>query len=342
MALLLTPAAVELTAAERDALVAAITRRRIVIGGAAAALAGPSAAFAQTPMATPFSSGFPRTIIDARGVEVTVPARPEHIYTVRRYLEYNTVLALGVVPAAWGTFPDRVLQPYQVAAGGVENGIDVTGGADLEEMLLRDIDLIVAAKDQFVAVEEMGVYAELGVPIIALPNFGVEEQLRIVGEALGLEAEAAARYDEYAASLAEFRPAVLPGSLSLVMVFGPGQLALYTPGSSAGLGLEELGLPRLAIPETPAAGGRQDYVELSLERANEIDAEWVIGLDFEEAAGDTVYAMVEREPVFQAIPAVQNGRYRTLRGEAAWVIASPDVLTMPIIIEALTEVLRPE
>lgn len=332
----------EVPEAQRTPPASPLTRRHMLLGALVAALSIPAPVLAQTPVATPKAGGFPRTVVDARGEEVTIPARPEHVYTVRNYLEYNTLLALGVAPTAWGTFPDRKLQPYQVAAGGVENGIDVTDGADLEEMLKRDIDIIVASKDQFAAADEMAIYAELGVPIIALPDFGVEEQLRIAGEALGLEAKAAARYEEYAASLAAFQPAIMPESLSLLMVFGPGQLALYTPVSSAGQGMEELGLPELSIPAPPTGGGHQDYVEVSLERASDIDAEWIIGLDFEEAGEDTVYAQVEREPVFQAIPAVKNGNYRVLRGEAAWVIATPDVLTMPIIIDSLNDAFSPE
>lgn len=308
-----------------------------MIGAALAAL-GSQAARAQTPAATP-AGAFPRTITDARGEQVTIPARPEHVYTFRNFIDYDTALALGVVPAGWGS-PGWGLTPYQIAAGGVENAIDVMDGPDLEEMMAREIDLILVTK--FAAElrsEELTAMEQLGVPIVAIPDTDVHGQLDIAGQALGLEdtaREVAAAFD---AEVQAFTPDIMPESLMIIMFYDMSQFYLYTDAASASKTLAQLGLPALSSPVETPAGERPDMVTLSVERAAEIDAEWVIGL----IDDDPVLAQQMMDlPVFQSIPAVKAGRFRTLDASPANAISGPDVLTLPITIAALTEVFAAE
>ncbi|MGC4108420.1 MAG: ABC transporter substrate-binding protein [Thermomicrobiales bacterium] len=331
----LAPAEIEPAQKERKTLVTATTRRTIVVGAAAAGVLAMSPALAQTPVASPVAGSFPRTVVDASGNEVTIPTRPERVYCVRNFVDMDTCLALGVIPAGWGTFPGRNLQPYQVAAGGKDNGIDVTDGINFEEMLSRDVDLVIGSKASLdILPEEVAAFAEINIPVVALPELDVLEQLRIAGEAFGREDEAARVSQEFSATVQAFTPGVMPTSLSILMGFDTTEFYLYTAASVASKSLEELGLPALSTPVLPAADAeRQDYVTLSLERAADIDAEWVIGLIYDSTATDQISGI----PVFESIPAVQAGRYRELVDEVAWAMSGPSVLALPITIAALQE-----
>lgn len=313
------------------------TRRSLgslALAGISSALTAQAPVLAQTPVASPAAGAFPRTIIDARGEEVTIPDRPDHVYTFRNYIEYDTALALGVVPAGWGS-PGWGLTPYQIDSGGVENSIGVVAGLDIEEMLAREIDLILATESAFeIRSEELEALEQLGVPIVALPNADVHGQLAIAGQALGREEVARDVAAEFDARLQDFTPDIMPTSLSVIMFYDISQFYLYTDAAAASQSLVQLGLPPLSTPVEPAAGERADMVSLSVERAAEIDAEWVIGLiDDDPALAEEFMAL----PVFQAIPAVKAGRFRTLDASAANALSAPDVLTLPITIAALTK-----
>lgn len=119
------------------------------------------------------------------------------------------MLALGIIPTSFGTYPDRPLTSYQVAAGGERmNRMDVTDGVQLEQLLAEKIDLIVVseifasdARDKIN--EQVQAYQRIA-PLIALPE-DVADAFNILTNALALdEARGAARLDAFNDLIAAF------------------------------------------------------------------------------------------------------------------------------------------
>lgn len=231
--------------------------------------------------------------------------------------------------------PQLISFPWQLAAGADRaRRVAVSNTPDLEPLLTLGIDLVLASERLADAQpDEIATYQEIA-PVIVLPNSGHREQLRIVGETLDIAAAATTVADELDALFAGFRPARRPASISVCLTFDAATFTLYGPDSPTSGLLRVTGLPGLALPPSVAGASADFSPALSLENLALAEADLVIGLDVEGGA----LTALEAIPAFATIPAVRDGRYRRIAAPAAAAVANPSPLSLPIAIQALTEV----
>ncbi|MCG8351271.1 MAG: ABC transporter substrate-binding protein [Chloroflexales bacterium] len=325
--------ALEIELAER------LTRRRFVIGaggliGAAALGACGAGEATTTPTAPRASTGYPRTVEHAEGT-TTLETKPTRIYTARTFSELDALLALAVIPVLVGSFPGRPLKSWQIANGAAQAEVmDMTGGQpNLERMTALDIDLVVVNEGlSRIVPEEVDALRQVA-PVVALPiTLNFIEQLQIVAACLDLSiAEVETTIAAIEAAYAAFTVAQPPTNIAAITVAG----GIYMPTTEhpASELMQRIGLPAFSAPASPLSVN--GVVEISAELLDEIDAEIVLGLEREDPA---LLDELEASPIFQQIPAVQNGKYYRLSLEHSDGLIAPSILSVPVVLAALQDI----
>jgi len=334
--LLGSPIVQALSRGEQVALVNALTRRGFItaasgIIAAAAAARGVSAQDA-TPAATPVPGVWPRTIHGTFG-DVELAAKPERIAAVSDWFEVDYLMAMGVRPILYG-YTNRYelgVSPWLVAAGGdTLEHYDLTDAVDLERMVAATPDLIIA--DPFIAEEVVEPLQQIAPTVgIPTPYTGSEdwrEAQRLVGQACGTEEAAELAIAETEAAVAAGREALAPfagRAVTILYAFADANMIYGVEESSwvAKL-IEQLGLQFVSRYD-----GSGQSVEL-IGEANDAD----ILLSWDIWGGP---AFLEGQPLFQAISAVQEGRYAVLSGATARAIFGPTTLSVRWAIAELVE-----
>ncbi|MEM8746132.1 MAG: helix-turn-helix domain-containing protein [Actinomycetota bacterium] len=283
------------------------------------------------------SAAYPRTVEHALG-SVVIEQKPERPYAFRNQAAFDALLAVGTDPYMYGTFEGRTLLTYQVEELESEPiGLDVGDGVNLELLAAEGVDVVVApafaAED--IASEQLDQIA----PVVYLPDEtldDVPEQIRILSEVFDLDDDAAT--DALAAFDGTFDVELddIPSSVSAITLRG--SLAMYAPGSAFSVALQRLGFPPLGfggLADAPPTS--TDDLDVSEELLADIDSELLIGLPVQRA--DEAFTELESGPVFQAIPAVVDGRYVKLSPDASRAASNGSVLSIPFAVNELIEVL---
>ncbi|HRO28831.1 iron-siderophore ABC transporter substrate-binding protein [Citricoccus sp.] len=313
---------------------AGTTRRRALVLGSLALGAtllagcstGPAGGSSEptSPAATAADAGsadaaFPRTIEHAFG-ETEIPAQPERVATVS-WVNQDISLALGVVPVG-------------VAAteyGGNENKSTDWFDAKLEELGAEapeqysesdgiDYEAIAATEPDVILATYSGIdqeqYDKLSeiAPVVAYPKgtaaFGTpwQDSTRIIGEALGKDAEAeqvVADVEGQLAAAAEDHPE-LAGTTFLYGTVDPAaadQVYLFTATDNRPKFLSALGMDLAPVVAEDEAAQEAFYITWSPERADELDSDIFVS----SAADESVGQAIADDPLLGSIPAVQDG-----------------------------------
>lgn len=298
-----------------------LTRRRMIAAAAAHGWAvGP------TPRDAPgdgIRRAYPRTV-----GSVVVPRRPVRPFAARTLMELDTLLALGVVPAAVGS-RGGVGEPAwrAVAAEADIPVVDLDRPEHVIERLAElGIDLVVTSSVLAAVPEELDAYGRLGVPVLTLPADDVGGQLRLAGAALDLDARAARIADRSRHAVPD--RASRPRSLAVFTGDLDGAVHLVTATSPLGRLLRAYGLPD---PAGSGAHGRS-VVRAKL---SDLDVDLVIGLELTTG----MLERIEADPRFARLPAVRAGSYRRLDPAASYALCVPSVLTVGIANSVLESVL---
>jgi iron complex transport system substrate-binding protein len=163
---------------------------------AGAELTSAPAAENQTAAAT---ADFPRTVQDATGVEVTIPARPQRVVCLQNLWDLDALLALGIAPVQFGirSFVGQYTGSAEVSWQWHEEALTRLGATpvrmngdepNLEVIAQARPDLILGGYWNFETARDE--FAKLAPPVALKPDW--RESVRIVGEAVG-EADKAAQ-----------------------------------------------------------------------------------------------------------------------------------------------------
>ena len=311
-----------------------ITRRRFIIGAGALGLSvitGCGSQEAAAPTATNASTGYPRTVEHAGGSTI-IETKPTRVYAARTSYELDTLLALGVVPELYGTVLGRTLGSWQMGVADAKM-VDVSGGGpNIEAILAARVDLVIISELFANAFpEEIEAYQQIA-PVVIVPiGLGFTEQLRIVAECLDISSvDVQNTLTEIEAVYDDFTVAELPASIALIASSGTNVFFL-TPTSPTAALLERLGLPEPTFPDAVEVQGVTAVA--SEEVLGDINADVILGLTTNELAGSL--EELEANPLFQAIPAVQAGRYQRLDNETSAALGSPTVLSTPVAVMGL-------
>ncbi|MGH3872901.1 MAG: ABC transporter substrate-binding protein [Pseudonocardiaceae bacterium] len=313
----------------RDATRNDLTRRRLLLAGAAAGLltacgAGPAgSAGSPSPSADRRRSRWSFT--DDRGVAVTLPSPPERI-----------VSYIGTAAVLWdfGVRPVGVFGPQRQEDGTPEPG---TGRVDLntvqsvgdnfEEVELERLaavepDLIVTglvAEDtlQVIAEAQAAAIARIA-PLVAVQGFGKSATEILAGYerlagALGADlqsVELTRARDQLTAASAELRAAILAK---------PGLLTIFTYAATEGLSVAKVEdfpdlveYQRLGL-DIVKAGGDDDFYELlSWENANQYPADLIL---HDERTFSLQPDDLAEYPTWGELPAVKAGQVRRWNAE---------------------------
>jgi iron complex transport system substrate-binding protein len=295
-----------------------------LLAGCSTGPAGGSAASSSPAAAASDASGagteaaFPRTIEHAFGT-TEIPAQPERVATVS-WVNQDIALALGVAPVGVAATEyggnenqstdwfDAKLQELGAEAPEQYSESD---GLDYEAIAATDPDVILATYSG-IDQEQYDKLSEIA-PVVAYPEgtaaFGTpwQDSTRIIGEALGKEAEAdqvVADVEAQMAATAEEHPE-LAGTTFLYGTVDPAaadQVYLFTATDNRPKFLSALGMDLAPVVAEDEAAQDAFYITWSPERADELDSDIFVSSAADESVGEAIAA----DPLLGSIPAVQD------------------------------------
>ncbi|MFW6075971.1 MAG: ABC transporter substrate-binding protein [Chloroflexota bacterium] len=291
---------------------------------------------------------FPATIENKFGT-TEIPEEPERVLTIG-YSEQDPVLALGVKPVAvrewFGEQPHAVWPWAEDELGDAEPEVLVMafGELDFEEIAALDPDLIVATHSGIVE-EEYTTLAEIA-PTLAqpddYPDFGVpwQEQTRLIGRALGREAQAEeliAEVEEYIDRATEDHPEFDGATIAWASPAGDGQYWAVGASTPPMQFLQDLGFE--LVPELDELVGDADSAEVSAEQMGLLDADVLIM----QVRSEEERAAIEEDPLYQQLNAAQEGRTIFFVGQddpLYGALSFSTVLSLPFAVDNLVPLLE--
>jgi iron complex transport system substrate-binding protein len=264
------------------------------------------------------NSAFPVTIESALG-DAVIESAPEKVVTIG-WGSADTAIALGTTPvgveaATWGGDEDLyfpwVRDAIEDRGDDLPTTFNVYPEIDVEAILELTPDLILAPQSG-ISEDEFATLSEIA-PVVAYPDTAWrttwDEQIEIIGKALGKTDEAADLIDGITNDIADAaaeHPEFKDVSFAYVYTAEPGALALYQAGdprvdliSGLGLKMDE------TVAEVPLTDGSFSST-VGLERADLLDNVDVLFTWFNDEENQK---LIEEQPLFAQIPAFQSGAY---------------------------------
>lgn len=304
--------------------------RPLLLGATLVALLGASAALAQDT----------RTVVDATGTSVTVPANPQRITVLDPLSSLEALLSLGVAPTQIGqrAFVEKYLGDANLQWPWLEAALADLGAeplrmnadeVDLEAVASGEPDLIIGSVSWL---EGTRAQTELIAPVVATPLASVRDSITLLGQTLGMEAHAAevlAAWDgRIAAEISGLAPqgatvAVLRsdevGSFAAITDTSYGPLALML---QAGFEL----VPAVAEAPVNYYGYASSFSLERLDVLSEADVLVVLGFSVDETEAFLA------DPLVQSVPAVAAGRVLLVeQGAGAQAMAMMSPLNFDVV-----------
>ncbi|SKA32930.1 iron complex transport system substrate-binding protein [Marinactinospora thermotolerans DSM 45154] len=284
------------------------------------------------------SGAFPVTIEHAFG-STEITEKPERVVTVG-WSDEGTLLALDIVPvgiaeSTFGAREDGLLEwdaeKLEELGGEKPTLISNDDGIPVEQVASLAPDLILGVQSGL----EENQYEQLSqiaptIPYLDKPwQTAWQDQTVAVGRSVGMEEEAQQLVDDtnaYIDGIAEQHPQFAEKTFAFGTVTQDGQLAFYIDGEPRAEVMKQLGFAPAGITEQLDVAEGQFFGTTSMENADKVDADvmvmWYNSADAREAA--------EANPVFQQIPAVQDGGYVAFDDDAvAMAMSAVSPLSLP-------------
>ncbi|OKI08123.1 iron-siderophore ABC transporter substrate-binding protein [Streptomyces sp. CB02923] len=253
-----------------------------------------------------------RTVKDATGKVVEVPANPQRIVTLTQE-DLDAVLALKIKPVGI-TNGQGLDEPPAYLAGKVK-GIDIVGG-----LLKPVMDKVVAARPDLILAGDMQdeqVLKQLreitpATLVTMAPTDDWKMSFRGIGNAvnkLGDANKVIADHEAAAKKAGEKLGAGKGAAVSIVRWNPDGPSWMEKKQFASGVALE-MGLQR---PANQNKDGNAHAPSLSLEKINEIDGDWLF-LSTLTADGEKALKDVQTKPAYKELGAVKKGHVVTVNG----------------------------
>ncbi|MDI9903152.1 iron-siderophore ABC transporter substrate-binding protein [Rhodococcus sp. IEGM 1409] len=260
------------------------------------------------------NSDFETVTIESALGNAVITEKPERIVTLGMG-SAETVIALGTIPVgvekyAWGS-DDTGYLPWvheAVTEQGGELPEQFIGGTDLniEAIIALEPDLILApwsgiTQQQF---DSLNAFA----PTVAYAEspwtITWEEQINVIGKAMGESEKATAEIDKIKTKFAESTAAhanYADVSFSFIYNTGPGTLGVFFAEEQRVAMVRALGLQVDPVVYTLTESEGTDSAVIGLENANLLDKSDLLFTFYSDPANR---AEIEAQPAYQAIPAV--------------------------------------
>jgi iron complex transport system substrate-binding protein len=296
---------------------------------------GPSAAATSSTAA----AAFPRTVTDKLGT-TEIPAEPQRIVTLD-FPSTDGVLALGATPVGEYevSYVPGGVQEWTKAAQGEQTPtlLSTDQGFPFEQIAALKPDLIVGTNTYPLVADAQDQLAGIAPTIAHVDAPGVDtwqQGLQTIGQALGRPDQAKQLIADVEAQVARTRKAhpEFEGKTVSFFNYVPGD-GIYVIDDNNDFSLKFLSEVGFAgvTPQVAQLKGSDGRAKVSPERYDALDADIIIGTSTNPKA----LAELERSKVFQAIPAVRDGRFVALGIGPATAIAFPSVLSVPWATEHL-------
>ncbi len=258
---------------------------------------------------TSAAAQFPVTIATTFG-DVTIPKQPERVVALG-WSDADTALSLGVQPvgaADWLAFGNDGQGPWNTGKYPTKPTLLGTLEINMEQVAALKPDLILDTRSSGDKARYDQLKA-LGVPVVGPPTGGAqylttwEQQLDMVGKALGKQTEAAqlkTALDAKFAAAAAANPSFKGKTVAAAVRTGAGWGA-YVTGDGRVDFLTKLGFT--AAPAVEALKKDSFYIQLSAEQLDLVNADLTVVFLIQSTL-DTV----KNDKLFQAVPSVKAGQ----------------------------------
>lgn len=272
-----------------------------------------------------------RTLTDAQGRTVEIPANPQRVVTLTE-LDLDSALAVGIVPVGSVNGRGQLGLPAYLAdlTGGIES-IGSLAEPSLEKLAALNPDLILVG-DPIPAIQtllpQLQEIAPVFVTFLSGENwqetFTWQNAFRGVAQALGKEAEAEAflaSYHERTKAVKALLPADTSTDASVTRWMAEGPVVMV-PAHFSSLVLADVGLSRPAGHATVGGAHGAHSEIVSMEKLEIIDGDWLF-IGTLNSDGSAALDGVRENPLFQQLQAVQNNQVVTVDGTVWTSIGGP-------------------
>jgi iron complex transport system substrate-binding protein len=258
------------------------------------------AVLAAVPVRAQDNSGFPRTVTDGLGNQVTISAKPMHI--VSATLSTDEILLDLVDHSRIAAITANALDASQSPIAEEAKDFDILAKADPEAIVALNPDLVFLA-----SYTDAGVVKQLRdakITVFLLASFSsikdVEANITLLGQVVGEEKQAATIVEDMETRLKTIADAVKDVKPLTVVYYGPDGYS-----SGAGSSIDDVITHAGGINAVTAGGIKDPYPQLSDEFLVQQDPDVILLAGFNSYAPDFV-AKFNANPNFQTLKAVKN------------------------------------
>ncbi|MDL4843000.1 iron-hydroxamate ABC transporter substrate-binding protein [Aquibacillus rhizosphaerae] len=278
-----------------------------------------------------------RTLTDALGNEVTIPANPKRV--VASYLE-DYLVALGITPVAqWSVSDGASIQDYlQDSLEGVPT---IPHDLPLEAVTSFNPDLIIMDSASMVEGNKYNQYNMIAPTYVVgtEQNNDWREELMTIGEIFGKKDQAEQVLEDYEAKAADakehIQSAIGDESAAAIWLVGGTFFVVSETLSSGDVLYGDLGITLPNVVKEISENTTSNWSEISLEKLAELDADHIFLINSDQGNGSEML----QDPIWQNIPAVQNNQIYEYEANTSWLYTGPIANTKMIdyVLESLTE-----
>ena len=277
-----------------------------------------------------------RTLTDAVGNVVKVPANPQRV--LASYLE-DPLVALGVTPVAQWAIGEGNTQGYLQKQLANVPPIDST--LPYEAVLNTNPDLILMDSAEMVAGDKYAQYNQIAPTYVVgkKQNNDWREELLTIGDVLGKSNEAKKVLLDYEAKAKtakdQLQQQIGNESAAALWVTGKNIYVVSRNLSSGDVLYNDLGLKAPAIVEEISKSGEANWQAISLEKLTDLDADYLFLINSTEQSKEEITSPA----VWQNIPAVKKGHVYDFSADSSWLYTGA-IANGQIIDDVLASVLQ--
>ncbi|WP_298983651.1 ABC transporter substrate-binding protein [Caldilinea sp.] len=267
--------------------------------------------------AAPTAESVTRTITDAKGNEVAIPAHPKRIVTLTE-IELDSALALGLKPV--GSVNGRGQPGLPAYLGDQTEGILSVGSLaepSLEQIVALKPDLILVGA-MIPQIEALAPELSQIAPVVATfqANDDWKTAFKSIAHVLNLDDRADAFLAEYNQRVSAIRTAIPAGAEAAVVRWMPQGPVVMMPQTFSNRILADVGFTPPAELQTLAGNHGAHSDPLSLEALESIDKDWLF-VGALNAEGASALEEALKDPLVQSLDVVKQGHLILVDG-AVW------------------------
>jgi len=257
-----------------------------------------------------------RTLTDALGNKVEVPANPKRV--IASYLE-DPLVALGITPVAqWSLNEGASVQGY--LQDSLKNVDLINYDLPFEEVQSFEPDLIIMDSPSMVEGGKYGQYSAIAPTYVigAELNNDWREELRTVGGIFGMEDKADQVIADYETKAEEAKAQIEEKagkkSAAAIWLVGGSFFVVNQELSSGDVLYNDLGFEVPAVVQEISASGENNWNAVSLEKLVELDADYLFLVNSDGSESATL-----SDALWKSIPAVKAGNVYEFGPDTSWL-----------------------